>query len=208
MKEISIIIPYQYNGERREYLFQIIKKQYENDFPNTEIIVSEDKIKPFNKSIAINKGVERSNGDIIMIADADTIVPKNYLLNSIQILDGFIFPFKFYHFLNEEETNKFLQTSKASDSNAWIIKNDFGVRNTGGVQIVTRELFEKLGKYDERFTGWGWEDLEFVWRVYDELGDVPILDYGHAYHMWHERPVASPNNAILFYTLGRKEFIL
>jgi predicted glycosyltransferase involved in capsule biosynthesis len=51
------------------------------------------------------------------------------------------------------------------------------------VVIVPRDLYEEVGGYDERFVGWGWEDLAFFWACatmagYDRVG-------GAVYHLWH-----------------------
>jgi len=55
----------------------------------------------------------------------------------------------------------------------------------GGLLVIHREAFDKVGGYDETYIGWGYEDsamnisllLKSVW---DRLP-------GHAWHIWHGR---------------------
>lgn len=42
----------------------------------------------------------------------------------------------------------------------------------GGNTSVTREVFERVGDFDDRYRGYGWEDVDFGYRVH-QLG-VPI----------------------------------
>ncbi len=52
-----------------------------------------------------------------------------------------------------------------------------------GCSAVRRDLFLELGGLDERFSGWGYEDLEFNGRA-DEAGVTRRLP-GELRHLWH-----------------------
>ncbi len=54
--------------------------------------------------------------------------------------------------------------------------------STGACQIFTRDRFEKLGRYDEKFTRWGYEDIEMCLRVWSAGLTVtvcPSITVGH-----------------------------
>lgn len=52
----------------------------------------------------------------------------------------------------------------------------------GGNVSVTRELYDRLGGYDPRYQGYGWEDLDFGYRLQQlgvEIEIVPGAEVGH-----------------------------
>lgn len=55
---------------------------------------------------------------------------------------------------------------------------------------VPRGLFDQLGGFDERFIGWGWEDLAFMWAC-GTFGNHFERVPGTVYHLWHDRPAGS-----------------
>lgn len=55
-----------------------------------------------------------------------------------------------------------------------------------GITIIPRDLFDKVGGFDERFVGWGWEDQAF-WAACCALGNGYDRVDGHAFHLWHPR---------------------
>ena len=52
------------------------------------------------------------------------------------------------------------------------------------IQIMPREAFELVGGMDERFRGWGGEDVSFM-RALDTLYGKHRTFNGPVYHLWH-----------------------
>lgn len=67
--------------------------------------------------------------------------------------------------------------------------HDLGVRHPNtfsSVLAVPRSLWEAVGGFDERFVGWGWEDLAF-WAACSAIGGGFHRVQGDIYHLWHPR---------------------
>lgn len=55
-----------------------------------------------------------------------------------------------------------------------------------GTLAVPRSLWDQVRGFDERFIGWGWEDLAF-WASCNALGGGFQRIEGDMYHLWHPR---------------------
>lgn len=53
-----------------------------------------------------------------------------------------------------------------------------------GVVVVHRATWEALGGYDERFSGWGFEDTAFLWMA-EDIGPGWGRLAGPLWHLWH-----------------------
>lgn len=202
---ISIIIPFQENQldkGYRERNFKYVVNQYQRYYPDAQIVQGEDfsGYESFCRSHAINDGVKGSSGDILIISDADILFYKRTMDKAIQALQKcpFIIPFgrvvdlsrSFSDRLTKQNptyTLRELREGAASIRDIRVGVSHWGDKSAGGVQVITRDLFNKVGGYDERFKGWGWEDTVFCWKIRKELGDYDILSTECVYHLWHPR---------------------
>lgn len=55
-----------------------------------------------------------------------------------------------------------------------------------GALAVTRDIWDKVGGFDPRFVGWGWDDLAF-WAACCALSPGFNRARGTAFHLWHPR---------------------
>lgn len=69
----------------------------------------------------------------------------------------------------------------------WLGERDEWDANTfSSCYAVPRGLWEAVGGFDDRFRGWGFEDLAFMLAC-KALGGVSRVE-GVVYHLWHPRP--------------------
>jgi len=59
------------------------------------------------------------------------------------------------------------------------------VCDRGGLLVVSRAAWDRVGGYDERFIGWGHEDSDLHTRLLAEAHWDRIE--GQAWHLWHPR---------------------
>lgn len=213
--ELSIIIPYRGDGGQRDRLLEVVKEQYNQYYPNSEIVISNDGYKdnePFSRAEAINNGVKQSKGDILIISDADVLIHKNYLDYCIQTINEkqFIIPYNFIYYLNKRQTANYLRNKQLTPYtyHHHTIKTSKGLENPGGIQIITKELFNEIGQYNLQFKGWGWEDREFAWRIFEKLGKIPVNCTGRMYHLWHVQALPSAVNERFYHNILKRQDLI
>ena len=153
---------------------------------------------PFNKSWGLNVGFSHTQGMWMAFADAD-IVLGDVLGGSIEYLDkGYqaLKPYRRLIDLDEAESARvrggefdFVPDRRGAAPN----REGVGERIVfaGGVFLIARAAFARLGGWDERFRGWGGEDNAMSWRI--ERARLPALelDTRAALHLAHPRSQAT-----------------
>lgn len=137
----------------------------------------------FNKSAALNIGVQNAHSEVLIFHDGDVVVPDKYVTTVAERLSEkyeFIQPIRFLFCLSERETDSYiksggqLQLKKVSE-----VMQNF----PGGSIGIKKAAFHKIGGFDETFTGWGGEDLEFLDRA--RTLNSFRGHYAPAIHLWH-----------------------
>ena len=154
---------------------------------------------PFNKSWGLNLGFRHSANAWLAFADAD-IVLGDALADTLEHLGkGYqaIKPYRRLLDLDDAESARVRagefewQPQRIGDD----ASNREGVGEhivfAGGVFLVGRATFLRIGGWDERFRGWGGEDDAMSYRL--ERARVPAieLDRRPALHLAHLRPRAA-----------------
>jgi hypothetical protein len=142
----------------------------------------------FNKSQALNTAARNARGKYLVIHDADFVVPCNYLYECCRVLEvtDAARPTRFIFNLNRESTLSVIAGKRSIDDSQ--IEAIF--QNTPNPICIRKDVYWEIGGNDERFVGWGGEDVEFLSRLrtrnVSEGGWLPIV------HLWHP---AAPKKA-------------
>ena len=143
----------------------------------------------FNKSKALNAGARAARHPLLLLHDADVWPPEDYVLQCAELMDreGWeaVRPIRFLFLLGEAESRQVLETAdvRSVRTVAQVQQN-----NPGLSAFVRKDVYLELGGHDERFTGWGWEDVEFLDRLKTRrLYPGAFLP---AVHLWHAVPPA------------------
>ena len=120
------------------------------------------------KAAARNKGIEMAESPIIMITDADMIADRDLVKSHIQAHESTLEPTSFegvtlnmekYNWPPDEGTlTPYIQ--KAYPDGA---KLGWYYFLTGNISFP-KAVLKNTGVFDEKFTGYGWEDLELGYR--------------------------------------------
>lgn len=194
---ISFLIPYR-DGPGRGSLLNYVHRALKEDWPNAEIIVSGGSPSGvFNRSAARNAAADQARGTVYVFVDADSIAPVDQVGLAIAAAgaNGWAFPYDRYYSLTKE-----FSEAKMDAGGAPLFLGDKDYEfvfpgpdqvdrppSVGGMVAVHRDVFEQVGGYDERFTGWGFEDRAFALALEGLLGPASRIP-GPLYHLWHPAP--------------------
>lgn len=178
-----ILVPWRGGVEHRDRAWAFVRAAWERLGIQ---IVTADRPGPFSRSGSRNLAAELAGDwDVAAFVDADTLVRDSAAV--LQAIDRasntgrVVIPHDEYLALSARGTELVL----AGRATGWrmILRRVEGVPL--GVIVVPRQAWRTLGGFDERFTGWGGEDVAFA-RAARTLVGVDRLA-GQIWHLWHPR---------------------
>jgi hypothetical protein len=141
----------------------------------------------FSKGKIFNECVNYVATKFFLFLDADIYIPfKNMPLNED---DEVVKPFSQCVYLDENKTSEFLITKRAD------VSDDKYKRISclgGGALIMRTDLAVKEPLFDERFLGWGWEDIDFGDLLRSKFKIRTIDNF--AVHLYHEPSAPNDDN--------------
>jgi hypothetical protein len=149
----------------------------------------------FNKAWAVNAGVVQAASDceILCILDADILADRDFLRRNVErfgqpgaqahwpFVDPLCLDAAATHVAIAQRCQRGMSQAPIDELRGARLR-----RPPGHCVWLRASLFHRVGGFDERFAGWGGEDLDFVFRL-DVVAAVdrypdPLL------HMYHPRP--------------------
>lgn len=214
--KVSFLTTYRYFDQHRFSNLERVVNYISVEFPDWEIVVVEQdeestlashplvkKIKylhvynpgPFNKSWGMNVAFRQSSGDILVVSDADLIVQADDMQRAVKAcekeLDA-VRPYGRLIDMTESETEEYMQHGDLPDFPEKTRGYDRTHANealcmAGGIYIVRREYYQRVGGMDENFSGWGGEDDAMSIKLQGLSMKVAIAKDAKAWHLWHPR---------------------
>ena len=175
---VSVVIPWRDGGceyRRRN----VAEAQRHLEGLGWQVILADSDHEDFNRAAARNRGVERATGEVIVIHDADMLIPHNLLTQAAKraLSTGKMqHPYHKVRYLTEAGTRAALEGRPVTRRD--YLHDSAGA--PGGCAILPRKSWQP---YDERFTGWGHEDIEWATRIRKAIGQQWGTETVH--HMWH-----------------------
>lgn len=153
---------------------------------------------PFNKSWAFNVGAIQAVGTVLALGDADLLVDTDVVQACLEkCVDDFeaINPYSHLIDLTQNQTERVLGGEPLPGPEGQQVDRDYKGEYLcfcGGLYVINRSAYLRLGGQDERFVGWGGEDDAMSVKV-GLLDRVAVNNSGLAYHLYH--PAASDSVA-------------
>ncbi len=185
----SILIPFQGGNAHREKIFNWLVGFYEKNVPEAEIVIGEDYTGRINRSRMRNDAFNKSTRDILVYIDADGLIRPEDIREAVKRVrrGTAMVQAETVTWITKESTATILD-----GPTDWppIEKKDIQAveRVLGEFFVLSRETFEKVRGWDERFEGWGGEDQVFRCAIMALVGKIEKLP-STIYHLWHPRTV-------------------
>jgi len=194
VKELSIILPIsKILDSYREKNFYFVYNYYLNHFPGAQIIIGKDdgNYAFFCKSRAINNAAKSVMKSYILIADIDIVPSFLNIREGINLLKlqnyAWIIPYNKIYKFHKQDSQKIIEGTDINSLNLNAVGSLVRTNPvTGGLQLTTKRNFDYVNGYDERFIGWGDEDICFCYSLKTLCGEGKIVT-GDIYHLWHPR---------------------
>jgi hypothetical protein len=175
--KVGIVIPWRPSPTRIE-AFNFCIKYYTETFPNWTIYYGDSSDEIFNVSEARNNGCLQAIKDgcsVLLIVDADTVVEEASVIRSIDVaIDRQIVshPYESSFYLELGQSNRILANNEPLFNNDYRLASH-EINHPGSAWVMTAAAFITLNGWDERFTGWGYEDNALS-SAHNAIYGVPI----------------------------------
>lgn len=165
MAKLGIAMPWR-SQPTRVLAFEYVCNRYGELFPEAKIYFGDMPGDKWNisgsRNIAINAAID-DDCDVILVSDADIQPEKFSIEKAIQVTIAekvVSLPYTETYFLNEELSSEWI-AGKLSLPEA-VRKSQVYRNQVAGAYVITPDIFKTMNGWDERFLGWGFEDLAFV----------------------------------------------
>jgi hypothetical protein len=202
-KGITLLVPFRSDGDRRSQTWEWLRMYWQAWLPEAEIVEGHDEHVPFCKTAAVNSAFRRSGGDVVVILDADCYIDSEVILDCARRIRSarrrgrrmWFIPYRHFYRLTDQASLLVLSSAPedpyrfasppppgdTEESSGQSVGHWFGAL----IQVMPREAFEAAGGMDERFAGWGGEDVSFMIAV-DTLYAKHRTTRNQVLHLWHE----------------------
>jgi glycosyltransferase involved in cell wall biosynthesis len=198
MTSLSIAMPFASADARRQRLFEWVCRRWTFLLPDAQLCIGESDLANFNRSAARNAAIAQATGDVLVITDADTACNVEQVQAAIEMVRGgaaWVVAHTTYYALSEAFSDKVLG-GPVDIEFAPPYEGPSSTRSEAGVLVLPRATLDRVGGYDERFIGWGYEDNAFAAAVNQVAGPYHRVA-GDMLHLWHDPglAMAQPNIA-------------
>lgn len=199
--KISILIPFSSTDPIRTHNFKWIVEYWKNELPEAEVIVGRSAGEVFCKGEALNNAVRKARGKVLVIMDADAYIGGDIIDRCadriLEELDNHLWyvPYRHLYRLTDYATRLITNSNPerpirlpSPPPDEYIENNrdksKYGHRYGAMCMMFPREAFDILGCFDERFKGWGGEDVALL-RALDTLYGKHKTTNNDILHLWH-----------------------
>lgn len=212
--QISLLVPFRDDNEHRARTWAWLKAYYEANLPSCEVVMGTDDGYPFSKAAAVNDAASRARGRTFVILDADAFVDAGVLLDIARTVDEdrrvgrqrWFMPYRRLYRMSEHATMSLLGTEPTQakpptalpramcEPESTDSATNYGHQYGALMQVLPREAFFAAGGMDQRFRGWGSEDVSFL-RAVDTIWGLHEVYNASIVHLWHSRPGKSADGS-------------
>lgn len=186
---ISVLVPWRDDQGDRAPIFEWLQARCAVLLPDAEMCLGDSGHHPFNRGASINRAAELADGDVFLIADADTAFDTAALSSAVAVAvahDTWVLPYETYINLDQATTAVLLAGPPDVTIDPAEVGADFRLKDSvSGLVVTTRAGFERVGGFDESFRAWGYEDRAFESAANTLIGPIGRVPDACCFHLWH-----------------------
>lgn len=189
---IVTLIPYRPANDRQRWCWDQVLPALEHlGWP---VVVGEPDGDEWSRAQAVNNAAkDAGDWDVALVGDCDTLPDAGSIRRAIAWVGdtgGAVRPHMQRIMLNQKGSVRICQRGpQYLDPGLHYDRRQWG---GGGLLVITREAFDRVGGYDPTFIGWGYEDTDMNLRLL-RAGLWERLP-GTAWHLWHSTSVPRPES--------------
>jgi GT2 family glycosyltransferase len=131
-------------------------------------------------------------GQWLLFLDADMTVKDGFLSNWLNLIDGYEFDAAFGGYtadpVTERAHNLHAALARTSDENTATHRSELGATAFCTSNLLVRSDIMRKVRFDEHFTGWGWEDVDWAVRA-EQVGALAHFDNPAGHSGWQSADV-------------------
>jgi hypothetical protein len=179
----SVLVPWAGGCEHRERAYRWVRERLTLTHPHWEVVEGSGG-EPWCKAAAVEDGLTRASGDVLVVHDADVWVPN--LAAAVAVLEAgapWVMPHRLVHRLNREATGMVYAGANPHDLRLPYDEDPYIGWPGGGVVVLNRADYQRA-PLDRRFVGWSGEDASWAYALDTLVGPGERLD-ADLVHLWH-----------------------
>lgn len=186
---VSVLVPWRPDGGHRDAAWQHLRARWEREHPGWQIVEGRAPDGPWCKAAAVADALDRSAGQVLVIADADVWTSGvQAAVDAVEAGAPFAIPHWHVHRLTQTATATVLAghpVEGAIGTSAWrrLERQPYPGYVGGGITVLSRGLYDQV-PLDPRFTGWGQED-ECWAKALTVITGPPWRGQADLWHLWH-----------------------
>jgi hypothetical protein len=189
-----LLVPRRDDGGHRDALWKWARARWERYFPDVPIFEGHHVEGPFNRSAAVNTAARLAGSwDLGIVIDSDILVRVTQLRAAIERAretGRVTWAHRRWRGISEEWTDSLIRHETDLGAEIDELDIDVLVERTNPISwsccvVIPRRVWDDMGGFDERFIGWGFEDMAFKSLVQGLYGWERIE--GDVIHLWHPR---------------------
>lgn len=187
LNEVSVVIPWRTDFGVRERAFNWNVERLQSFAPGIEVVTGDVQSPIFSYSGARNIAIQKANRRYLLLLDADVVLSQVQVTKALLKLDEgapWVIPYDQYICVTERATEETLGQRPSLPINPTPETHIYANTGTAGAALFRQSDLMKVGGFDERFIGWGYEYRAFVRAAEVVIGE-PERVRGQAQHLWH-----------------------
>jgi len=189
-----LLVPRRTDGGPRDRVWAWCRDRWTRYHPDWDVVEGHHEDGPFNRSAAVNRAADDAGDwDVGVVIDSDVFLRVSQAEAAVESArrTGLVtWGHRRWRGITEDWTRRIVADRRDFGPEVDREDMDVLVERTNPISwscfiAFPRAVFDDMGGFDERFEGWGYEDMALQSLVVGLYGHERIE--GDVYHLWHPR---------------------